>query len=91
MGQLFGGETYEHARDGDRLKKQLAAVRRLMLDGKWRTLADISEAVGAPQASISARLRDLRKPKFGSYLVEREYVGAGLWHYRVKKEEVTNG
>jgi hypothetical protein len=54
-----------------------------MLDGKWRTLKDIEVATKSPQSSISARLRDLRKPKFGSFIVERKRVKGGLYAYRV--------
>jgi len=41
--------------------------------------------VQAPEASVSARLRDLRKAKFGGYRVERQRVreGRGLYHYRL--------
>ena len=76
----FGGETYSEPRDGQRLKAQLGRVRRLMADSRWRTLSEIAEATGDPEASVSARLRDLRKL---GYTVEREYVARGLWRYRV--------
>jgi hypothetical protein len=79
----FGGETYEPERDHDRLARQLRAVRLLMLDHEWRTLGEIAAVVGAPEASVSARLRDLRKDKFGGYIVERRYVYRGLFEYRV--------
>ena len=79
----FGGATFDAGRDGDRLRKQLAAVRTLMADGAWRTLAEIAAAVDAPEASVSARLRDLRKPQFGGATVEREYLTDGLWRYRM--------
>ena len=84
----FGGESYDAERDGERLHKQLRAVRDLMIDGRWRSLSDIEWGLlGAsyPQASISARLRDLRKRKYGSYTVERRYAGDGLWEYRVSR------
>jgi hypothetical protein len=84
MNQLqFGGETFEEPRDGNRLRAQLGRVKRIMLDGNWHTLAELSIQTGDPQASISARIRDLRKQKFGGYLVEREYVSSGLWRYRL--------
>jgi hypothetical protein len=54
-----------------------------MQDGEWRTLSEISQTTGDPQASISAQLRHLRKPRFGSFRVEREYRGNGLYVYRV--------
>lgn len=81
----FDGATYERERDGDRLGAQMTAVRDYMLSGDgWKTLAYIAEWTGYPEASISARLRDLRKGKFGAYNVERRYAGNGLWEYRVK-------
>lgn len=80
----FGGATYNEKRDGDRLKAQLARVRSHMLRNSWQTLDQISEATGAPQASVSARLRDLRKMAHGGYTVEREYVTRGLYRYRLK-------
>jgi hypothetical protein len=79
----FGGETFDEGRDGERFTLQLGRVRALMLDGKWRTLAEIAEATGYPEASISARLRDLRKPRFGGFQVERRYLRRGLHEYRV--------
>ena len=58
-----------------------------MADGQWRTLKEIAAATGAPEASVSARLRDLRNERFGGYAVEREYIGDGLWRYRVHNLE----
>jgi hypothetical protein len=81
----FDGATFDVAEDGDRLRAQLQRVKRLMGDHAWRTLAEIEAATGYPQASVSARLRDLRKSKFGGLTVERRRVdGArGLFEYRV--------
>jgi hypothetical protein len=62
---------------------QLTKVRDLMLDGQWRSLIEIAAATGSPQASVSARLRDLRKAKFGGYTVERRLLSPGLYEYRV--------
>lgn len=80
----FGGVTYNAAKDGPRLSRQLKAVLALMSDGNWRTLAEIAQAVNASEASCSARLRDLRKPQFGSYTVDRHRVGGGLYRYRLR-------
>lgn len=79
----FDGETYDEVRDHARLAKQIGKVEALMRDGKWRTLAQIANETGAPEASISARLRDLRKPKFGGHEIAREYVDRGLYRYRM--------
>lgn len=77
---MIDGATFVEARDGKRLAKQKTAVRDVMLDGEWRTLGLIAQITGAPEASVSARLRDLRK---AGYLVERKYVARGLHQYRV--------
>lgn len=79
----FDGETYEEGRDGKRLSRQLLAVRSLMADGEWRTLGEIAARVGCSEASASARLRDLRKTKFGAMTVDRSSRGRGLFAYRV--------
>lgn len=79
----MNAETFIEERDGARIGKQREAVLDLMRDGKWRTLAEISAATGAPEASASARLRDLRKERYGGFVVDREYVSQGLWKYRL--------
>jgi hypothetical protein len=54
---------------------QLEAIRGLMLTasmrGEWLTLAEIAEPTEFGEASISAQLRHLRKPKHGRYCVEK--------------------
>lgn len=82
----FDGSTFDATRDQSRLTAQLDAVRRLMIDGSWRTLAQIEQATGHPQASVSARLRDLRKPQFGRWTVERKYITRGQWAYRLRHD-----
>jgi len=84
-GELFDGHTFDEKADKDRLSRQLELVRAAMLDGAWRTLEEIERLTGAPPASVSARLRDLRKPKFGSGKVDRRARGPrseGLFEYR---------
>ena len=80
------GKTYDHARDGKRLHAQHHRVLARLRDGEWWTLKRLNQATGDPEASISARLRDLRKPQFGSNIIEREYVHQGLWRYRLKRQ-----
>ena len=60
-----------------------------MNDGRWRTLREIATLTGDPEASISAQLRHLRKPRFGAYEVEREYLRDGLYRYKVNVEAKT--
>jgi DNA-binding Lrp family transcriptional regulator len=61
----------------------MRAVYALMQDGQWRTLAVIAEECKASEASVSARLRDLRKLRYGGYFVERRRVRSDLWEYRL--------
>ena len=85
----FDGETYEPSRDQVRLTGQQRLVFELMRDGQWRRLADIvvnlrdAYSVYASEAGISARLRDLRKARFGSHTVERSNIGGGTFQYRL--------
>ncbi len=84
---FFDGDTYEPAKDLTRLKGQLGRVFNLMSDGQWRTLKSIAFKVKGSEASVSARLRDFRKPRFGAYTVERERVDStGLFIYRLEVE-----
>lgn len=83
----FDGSTYQHERDSSRLGDQMAAVLSVMSDGKWRTLAGIASETNAPEASVSARLRDLRKPRFGGHTVNREYLQRGLFQYQLVVNE----
>lgn len=84
MDQLtFDGVTYDAEQDRERLTGQMKAVWEFMRGGRWRTLAEIAAAAGASEASVSARLRDLRKVRFGGHVVERERIGDGLFAYRV--------
>lgn len=83
----FDGQTYDPALDESRLTGQLMNVHKLMKDGNWRTLSGIEESTGYPQGSISARLRDLRKKKFGEHDIRKRRVGGGLFEYRLENIE----
>lgn len=89
FGPLFDGATFERKQDHGRLAAQLSRVKALMLDHQWRTLPEIEQETGDPQASVSARLRDLRKKKFGGYDVTRRRRGPGLFEYRIEMERPT--
>lgn len=80
----FDGADYDSALDHDRLTGQIRRVFDVMSDGEWHTLPGIAERTGDPEASISAQLRHLRKPRFGAFIVERRRRGeGGLWEYRM--------
>jgi hypothetical protein len=87
----FFGETFSPAQDGERLTTQQHQVEAVMADGYWRTLANICAELLRRQpgtkhgeASISARLRDMRRR---GWKVERERTrpGSGLYQYRAVK------
>lgn len=91
----FDGKTYEHKLDGPRLTKQLERVREYMLAifPAWKSLAEICSEleklykVPFSSNSVSARLCDLRKEKFGGYIVESKRRKGGTWEYLVYQED----
>ena len=86
--QAYDGLTFDALLDLDRLNAQSRRVAEAMLDGQWRTLREVAEATGDPEASVSARLRDLRKAKNGGHTVKRRRRASlaptdGLWEYHL--------
>ena len=79
----FDGADYTPERDNQRLGKQLDRVVWAMQDEMWHTLAAVARMTGDPEASVSAQLRHLRKPRFGGHTVERRYVANGLYEYKL--------
>jgi hypothetical protein len=86
--------SFDAKLDRERLSSQMRRVEELMQDGESRTLHEIAVALRKlypgshfPEASLSARLRDMRR---AGYTVERERRSAksGLWQYRAVKPEV---
>ena len=71
----FDGNTYDHKQDHARLTSQLTRVYDVIKDGRWHTLSSIANITGDPEGSVSARLRDLRKEKFGAYDIQRTRRG----------------
>ena len=84
----FDGITYA-PEDHDRLKTLLARVRLLMSDGAQRTLAQIQYECGGSEASVSARLRDLRKEENGGHKVTGTRLKGGLWVYAVEERDAS--
>jgi hypothetical protein len=71
----FDGETYNDSRDRERLQRQLYRVWRVLYlhRKEWLTLQDIHKETGDPLQSISARLRDFRKARFGGHDIQRRH------------------
>lgn len=91
----FDGRTYAARDDHARLASQLQRVAHVLVNTDWVTLEEIRRVVdrlagigrdepgGATEAAISARIRDLRKPKFAGVAIDRDRRTGGLWFYRV--------
>jgi hypothetical protein len=86
----FDGQTFEPHHDLARLSTQLKRVEAAMLGGSWFTLRELQALCGGSEAGISARIRDLKKQRFGGYIIDRERRGdpkRGMFVYRLHKPE----
>jgi len=83
------GATYDHEQDGARLCQQQQDVWNVMRTGHWYSLTMLSAMTGHPPQSVSARLRDFRKERFGSHTVDRKRYGLyrGTFVYRLVPRE----
>ena len=82
----FNGSDYDHEADQRRLTGQIKRVFSAMRDGEWRTLSELASLTNDPHASVSAQLRHLRKPRFGSHEVNKQSRGereVGLFEYQL--------
>jgi len=82
----FDGAVYVPHYDKKRLTGQLERIFNLMKDGKFRTVNQIHDVLGYPQASISAQLRNLKKERYGGHGLEKQHVGDranGLWEFKI--------
>ena len=85
MEPRFDGGTFVPQRDMARLSGQLSKVRKILQDKQWHTLEELARLSGGSLAGVSARIRDLRKAKFGGHHIDRQYVSHGIWKYRMVK------
>lgn len=81
----FDGDSYEPELDFERLSTLLERVHATMRDGQWHTLAGLVRNCGGSEASVSARLRDLRKARHGYHDIRKRRVEGhpGLFEYRM--------
>lgn len=63
--------------------RQLSLVWDIVRDGSWHTLSEVAARLNMPEQSVSARLRDLRKPEHGGWTVRRMRQDDGKFAYRV--------
>jgi hypothetical protein len=65
---------------------QILRVFETLQGGEWLSLPELRDRTGDPIASISAQLRNLRKPGFGSHTIlrrRREPAEKGLHEYHL--------
>jgi hypothetical protein len=78
-------------KDTERLTGQLLKIYAVMkASDQWLSLAEVHDLTGAPVASISAQLRNLRKREFGSHVIHKRHrCGAerGLFEYKLLSSE----
>jgi hypothetical protein len=70
--------------------KGLYKLLSVVKDGKWRTIKQLSDATGNIPTAASANMRNLRKAKYGGYIIERRHLGNGLYEYRMALDEDGN-
>lgn len=87
----FDGATYNPALDERRLRRLLGRVFDVLARGEWITLVQLSREVRGMTASVSARIRDLKKAKHGRWLVDkrRRSGRSGIWEYRMRNADGT--
>lgn len=81
----FDGRTYDHKRDHTRLRTALEAVHDCLRDGQRWTVYELRDGVrlrtGKNHEAITARIRDLRKLKFGGHDIRKTHTGHGVYAY----------
>ena len=82
----FDGDDYKHRRDSNRLTGQLLRIWDAIKDGEWITLEELAIKSDSPAASASAQLRNLRKERFGSHVIDRERMNNGGYKYRLNNK-----
>jgi len=64
-------------------QSQLQQVKAIMLSKEWVTLYDMAKLIGASDAGISARVRDLKKPQYGRHIIVKRKKSANTYEYRL--------
>lgn len=73
--------------DVPRLERQVDRVLAALQSGGWWTIPSLASVARSSHCSASARIRDLRKPKYGSHTIETRRVPnrPGVVEYRLAK------
>jgi hypothetical protein len=85
---IFDGATYDPVIDECRLTKALKDVFIIMSDRQWHTLPELASKCCIMETTASARIRDLRKERFGSWEVSTQRNDMGLWQYKLGERKM---
>jgi hypothetical protein len=81
---LFDGVTISPQVDDGRLTILQGRVYSYLRSHDWVTLRQLSEACRGTETSVSARIRDLRKPRWGEHEIQACHAsGDGVWRYKM--------
>jgi hypothetical protein len=87
----FHGAYYDQELDEARLTTQIEKVRRVMLDGRWHTVAAIAKLIDEPEPSVSAQIRNLRKQENGGHeIITKRDGDTGLFLYRLIRDDMNS-
>lgn len=79
--------------DPKKAAKSVHPVFKIMCSGRWLTLSEIGICLNLmnhhlPEQSISARVRDLRKPKYGGHTITRRATKTeGVFEYQLTQKK----
>lgn len=83
--KAFLGDGYIENLDKKRLTGQLKRVYDILATGGWWTLAELSWRAKAPESSVSACLRALRRKIYGAHVIvkRRRIPSGGQFEYKI--------
>jgi hypothetical protein len=58
-------------------------LHALQADQEWRTLEQLASLTGISAFSLGSQLRNLRKPRYGGYVIEKRRLNTGNYEYRL--------
>ncbi len=84
--RLFDGVTIDPELDDGRLTTKVGKTYQAMRGGGGWKLSELAERIESTEAGASARIRDLRKPRWGGHVIEATRLPSNLWLYRMTSD-----
>lgn len=70
-----------------RKERYVEQCRLLMADGGWWSIPAMAAALGCSQTGASARIRDLRKERYGCHTIVKRLRPGGYFEYRMVTDD----